>query len=235
MDNHEVINLPEIPNELFYLTKTDRVCAILREAIITANLKPGDYVRQQDLANQLNISPTPVREALQKLVALGILFHNPHQGAQVPYPNRQTISEVFQVRALLEGIAIEKSIDCIKSETLQKLAYLGNTQMPESLKYGLETNEFTPYRIANYEFHKLIYTSSSMEVVPELIDDLWARSVVPDELYKYDCDRISNASDEHRKIIEAIEEKDARKARSIMEEHVNLTRTCYMRFLDQPK
>ena len=106
MDISQVAITPEISNEFLYLTKTDRVCAILREAIITAWLKPGDHIRQQDIADQLHISSTPVREALQKLQALGILLHTPHHGAQVPVPNRQTISEIFQVRAFLEVVSI---------------------------------------------------------------------------------------------------------------------------------
>jgi DNA-binding GntR family transcriptional regulator len=235
MDISEVTFTQEILMELLYLTKTERVCAILREAIITACLKPGAHIRQQDLANQLSMSATPVREALQKMDALGILVHTPHQGAQVPLPNRQTINEIFQLRAFLEGIAIENSIDHIKLDTLQKLDYLANTEMPKSINKGFQTNDFTPYRKANYEFHKLIYTSSNMEVIPELIDNLWARSVVPDKLYQFDCDRLDDAYTEHVKIIKSLKEKDADLARATMELHVDLTRICYLQLLDQDK
>jgi len=233
MDISQIAITPEISTELLYLTKTDRVCAVLREAIITAWLKPGDHIRQQDIADQLNLSPTPVREALQKLQALGILLHTPHHGAQVPVPNRQTISEIFLVRAYLEGIAIVDSIDRIDHDTLEKLEYLAKNEMPQNLDEGFQINDFTPYRKANYEFHKLIYTSSSMEVIPELIDNLWARSVVPDKLYQFDCLRIKNASEEHGRIVKAIEAKDVERARKTLEEHVNLTRSCYLRFLDR--
>jgi DNA-binding GntR family transcriptional regulator len=233
MDISQIALAPDISTDLLYLTKTDRVCAVLREAIITAWLKPGDHIRQQDIADQLNLSSTPVREALQKLQALGILLHTPHQGAQVPVPNRQTISEVFRVRAYLEGVAIVDSIERIDPDTLEKLEYLANKEMPGSLDEGFQINAFTPYRKANYEFHKLIYISSSMEVIPELIDNLWARSVVPDELYQFDCLRINNASKEHGKIVEAIEAKDVDLARKTLEDHVNLTRSCYLEFLDR--
>jgi DNA-binding GntR family transcriptional regulator len=218
---------------LLHLTKTEVVSTILREAIITGRLKPGDHIRQQELAELLNVSPTPVREALYKLVALGILEYEAHHGAQVPIPSKHAIDEIFQVRVMLEGMAIKETVKYIDDTTLAKLEDLALSELPMLLEESLATKNLIPYRVANYQFHKKIYTASEMEVIPTLIDTLWARSVVQAGVFFFDECRISNANAEHARILEALQAKEGERASEVLRQHVDATRTCYLNYLDQ--
>lgn len=232
MDLSAVFKLSEFSTEIFAQTKTEAVSSLLREAIITGRLKPGDPIRQQDLAEVLNVSATPVREALARFEALGILHHAPHQGMQVAVLSRQAIDEIFRVRTMLEGMAVEEAAKLIDAEAMTYLDELARDQLPDLLTTALESGDLTPYRMVNYKFHKTIYSLSGMEVVPELIDNSWARSVVLDGVFFYDCNRIQSAPAEHVEIVDALRKQDAKRARATLEGHVDKTRLCYLEYLD---
>ena len=70
-------------NEPVHKTKKDAVVELIRESILSAELKPGDRLLQDEIAQRMNVSATPVREALRQLEAEGVLAHSPHQGARV--------------------------------------------------------------------------------------------------------------------------------------------------------
>ncbi len=228
----KAFKLADFSHDVFAQTKTEAVSSILREAIITGRLRPGDPIRQQDLAEILNVSATPVREALAKLNALGTLQHLPHQGVQVAVPSRQAIDEIFRVRTMLEGMAIEEAVNFIDEERLAYLDELAEDQLPRLLETALDTKDLTPYRMANYRFHRTIYSASGMEIIPELIDTLWARSVVQDGVFFHDWDRIQSAPAEHVEIVDALRKSDGKRARSTLEQHVDKTRRAYLNYLD---
>lgn len=232
MDLSEAIKLPELPAGLLHMTKAEAVCAVLREAIIMARLKPGDPIRQQDLAQALNVSATPVREALQKLYALGIVSYESHHGAQVAVPTRQMIDEVFRVRTMLEGTAVQKAVKLLDDNLLELLEDLATNQMPQLLREGMEAGDLVPYRMANYKFHKTIYSASQMQVIPEMIDDLWARSPVPDENFYFNRERVTRAADEHADLVDMLKQREQERARAVLEHHVDTTRKFYLQFVD---
>jgi DNA-binding GntR family transcriptional regulator len=228
----EAIGLPERPVASLKMTKAEAVTAILREAIIMARLKPGDPIRQKDLAEALQVSATPVREALQKLYALSIVSYESHHGAQVAVPNRQIIDEVFRVRAMLEGTAVQEAVKHLDDNSLKLLDNLAKNQMPQLLQEGMDTGDLVPYRAANYEFHKRVYSASQMQVIPEMIDNLWARSPVPDDNFYFNQERVIKAADEHMGIVDMLKKRDRERARAVLENHIDTTRKFYLQFFD---
>lgn len=235
IDIFDCFESPLSSTDLSHMTKTDAVVAYLREAIITSRLQPGDRIGQLELAEQLNISPTPVREALRKLEAQGILNYLPHHGVQVAIPTRQVIDEIYKVRAFLEGLAVEHTVQNIDADTLECLNELARNLLPQLLEESLGNGIFTPWKIANYNLHRSIYASSRLATIPEMIDNLWARSVAPDELFVFDSTRVQDAAQEHVQILDAMNKGDGNLARRLIQEHVELTRTSYLKFLSLKK
>jgi DNA-binding GntR family transcriptional regulator len=232
MDNYDCIKESDSAFGFNYLTKTDAVCVFLREAIITGRFKAGYRITQQELAEMLKISPTPVREALHKLDAQGILTYIPHHGAQVATPDRQMINEIYLLRANLESLAIQEAVKTINWKTISCLEEISREIIPNLLGKCLEEEDFTPYRDANYKFHKAIYSSSKMVIVPELIDNLWARSMAPDELFLFNIKRSGEGITEHLEIIQALKEEDGLKASNLLKTHIDRTRLAYLEYLD---
>ena len=88
-------------------TKADDIALVIEEAIVSGELAPGTVLRQEQLSEQFNVSRTPMREALRRLAALGLVSFVPNRGVRVRTISRDELHEAFIVRAELEGLATE--------------------------------------------------------------------------------------------------------------------------------
>ena len=88
-------------------TKADDIALALEEAIVSGEIPPGSTLRQEHLSEQFQVSRTPVREALRRLAALGLVSFEPNRGVRVRMLSLDEIREAFMVRAELEGLATE--------------------------------------------------------------------------------------------------------------------------------
>ena len=88
-------------------TKADDLALALEEAIVSGELAPGTVLRQEQLSEQFEVSRTPIREALRKLAALGLVSFEPNRGVRVRTISREDLYEAFLVRAELESLATE--------------------------------------------------------------------------------------------------------------------------------
>src|SRR5690242_21806401 len=86
-------------------TKADDIALVIEEAIVAGELEPGSVLRQEQLSDQFKVSRTPVREALRRLAALGLVSFEPNRGVRVRTLSRESMWEAFLVRAELEGLA----------------------------------------------------------------------------------------------------------------------------------
>ena len=88
-----------------YKSKKDLVVDVIREAILSGELEPGARLLQEDLAERLQVSSTPVREALRQLESEGILQSSPNRGVRVTEVDFGAVREIYQIRAELEALA----------------------------------------------------------------------------------------------------------------------------------
>src|SRR5436853_555812 len=88
-------------------TKADDIALVIEEAIVAGELEPGTVLRQEQLSEQFNVSRTPIREALRRLAALGLVSFVPNRGVRVRTISREDLHEAFMVRAELESLATE--------------------------------------------------------------------------------------------------------------------------------
>src|SRR3954451_4955083 len=102
-------------------TKADDIALVIEEAIVSGELEPGTVLRQEQLSEQFDVSRTPIREALRRLAALGLVSFVPNRGERVRTISREELHEAFLVRAELEALATEAAAAKITHEELQEL------------------------------------------------------------------------------------------------------------------
>ena len=88
-------------------TKADDIAVLIEEAIVSGELEPGSVLRQEQLSERFGVSRTPVREALRRLAALGLVSFEPNRGVRVRTLSHDDLREAFLVRAELEGLVTE--------------------------------------------------------------------------------------------------------------------------------
>lgn len=196
-----------------YKTKKEFVVELLRDAILSGELEPGERLLQDELARQLDVSPTPVREALQQLQAEGILDHSPHKGVRVAGAKLEDVAEVYLIRSVLERLAIEQAVPHIKQSDIEQLH-----ELQSKIEKHRERGELKELRRLNYELHMYIYRAAGMAELLSIIRNLWTK--FPWDTLHVLPGRATESVEEHRRIIEAIEAGDAERAGQRVKEHI---------------
>jgi len=204
-----------------YKQLNEQVADKLRELIHDGKIKPGEWLRQEHLAQAVGVSPTPFREAIKALVAEGILEHLPYRGVRVIQFSAQDIEDIYAVRVYLESRAAGEAAQKISAQELTDLraleAELNNHLAPEDIQH---------YRAINLRFHQSIYNASRRPYLIRSLNQLWALS--PSMLWanfastaKRPLDaRTAADPDEHHAILTALEAHDAPAAEKAMRKHI---------------
>lgn len=129
----------------------DEVAAQLRERIFAGELTPGSFLDEVQLAEQMKISRTPLREALKVLTAEGLLRHEPRRGCFVNEVTEQDLDEIFPVLALLEGRC---AFEAAQNATDADLQALG--ELHEKLQRQARSKRINEYYATNFEIHEAI-------------------------------------------------------------------------------
>jgi DNA-binding GntR family transcriptional regulator len=206
-------------------TKADDIALVIEEAIVSGELAPGTVLRQEQLSEQFNVSRTPVREALRRLAALGLVSFVPNRGVRVRTISRDDLHEAFMVRAELEGLATEVAATKMTAENLAELdeAEKRFSEISRELRAkepGEERRAIMGEWVRrNHAFHDVIYRAAGLPLVEQLAKSarrtfsgpaVWAPGDHSlDELY------VKNA-EQHRAIKQAL----AAGARALAREHV---------------
>ncbi|MGB9867662.1 MAG: GntR family transcriptional regulator [Bacillota bacterium] len=197
-----------------YVTKADLVHSVLRENIITGNLKPGTRLLLKDIAAELGVSEIPVREALRRLQAEGLVTINPHCGAEVTKPNSAEYREILTIRAVLEGFAARTAVQNMTASDIEDLRLI-----VEAMRDCVEKGDMEAYGGLNRQFHCSIYKFSGLRKLQELITDLWDRWGRSQSVFQLNPGRISESLEEHAAILRAIEARDENNVELLMREH----------------
>lgn len=198
-------------------TKKLHVYEILRQAIVTGEIRPGEILNEANLAQKYDIGKTPTREALLLLTHENFLEAMPRVGYIVTRLTTQDLLEIYALRTLLEVEAVGLAAERITAAEIQQLE-LNNER--EAQLSGQNTREVArlAYRI-NYEFHTGIARAAGnnrlVKLIGELIDDL--------ERALYFDPYIADPS-QHREIIESLKSHDRPRAQEAMRAHLTDTR-----------
>ena len=152
-------------------TLADKAYAAIHESIISGEYAPGDRLRIEDLAAALNLSPTPIREALHRLETSGLSEHVPHRGARVADLTIEDLQELSEARLALEPLAVGKAAERMTADTAAAArAHLENQIAAE--KKGDVSEAWK----AHTAFHFALYEASGSRWLVRLITPLWESS-----------------------------------------------------------
>jgi DNA-binding GntR family transcriptional regulator len=192
-----------------FRSKSDVVAEEIRALIQSAELQPGEVLRQRDLARRFGVSPTPVREALRRLEAEGFITSELHRGARVVRTESARIAENFLIRSTLEGLATELAAEKITDEKIEQLEIL-NKELATC-----DPDEPKRFEL-NRKFHFGIYEAADSPILTALLNLLW-RSL--DEGPGHGRP-LGEAVQQHAALLEALRTRDPKLASEVIRGHV---------------
>jgi DNA-binding GntR family transcriptional regulator len=200
-----------------FSSKSDVAYAELRRSILLGALPAGSRLPQYDLAASLNMSITPIREAIRRLSSEGLVDLDSHRDARVAQISAAEARQLFEVRLLLDPSAIELAAGRRTDDDIAAIRAAAGRLLPVTRDRGEEA------LVAHQAFHRAVYLASHNDVLTRLLDDLWDKSgryrrlglELPsdDEYRKRDLD-------EHHQMVDLVVAGDGSAAASLMREHV---------------
>jgi DNA-binding GntR family transcriptional regulator len=209
-------------------TKADELAVALEQAIVSGEIAPGTVLRQEQLSERYAVSRTPVREALRRLAALGLVSFEPNRGVRVRTVTRDELREAFLVRAELESLATEVATPRFTAVELAQLEaaetrFAGLTVELRRHGGGDGRGDLVAEWVrANHAFHDIIYAVAALPLVERLAKGArFSGSAVWAPADTSELDELYDANErEHRAIIAAVRAGSPAGARSLAREHV---------------
>lgn len=196
-------------------SRTAYVAERIMEDVANGVITPGELIKQTVLAKRYGVSPTPVREALRLLESDGVVTYSPHKGASVREMTPGTARDLYRLRAAAERAAAEMAVERMTPDGLQQIRskfILLSEALADPDSSAAELS------IMNREFHFAIYDQSSPLVV-QYLEMLWARFTPPATLFM-DRSIATRLHEEHRKILDAVEQGDSKAAGELTASHI---------------
>jgi DNA-binding GntR family transcriptional regulator len=184
----------------------------LREAIIAGKLEEDEPIRQDDIAKTFNVSKIPVREALKRLEAEGLVKFQRYKGAVVTKISEPELAQMFEVRVLLEVQAIRLALPHMTEETFTRAERICQEFMDES--------NVGRWAQLNWEFHACLYEPARRPFLVSLIRSIHDKVERYLRLQLALSDGKLRADREHRSIIEACRKGDAAEAEKLVRQHL---------------
>ncbi|SMG25429.1 GntR family transcriptional regulator [Dethiosulfovibrio salsuginis] len=200
-------------------TTSDYVYHQLRNQIITKKLRAGQRLPEITLAKQLEVSRTPVREALRRLANEGMVQLIPNGGARLLAPTKEEIVGTYEVRDYLERLAVKKAASRITPLQICRLE-----EQIELEEKSFQERDLESYLEVNNSFHRIIAEASGNIILADYIDNVLSRTYVFLVFYETFFDFQTNPSlDEHRAILKALSDHDEDLSVKLMEDHLSLS------------
>lgn len=201
------------------LTKNDYAYAQLRELILTGTLPPGSQLQQSNLAKELGLSTTPLREAIRRLAAEGLITLSAHRDARVSEVTRQEAEDLYRVREQLDPLAVELAAT---EHTESELAAI--LEAEERLK-PLTGDSLLEALLAHREFHRRIYRASHNAILIDMLERTWDKAdryrIIGLHRRGDSAEETDRVSAEHHELVSAIRDRDPERARATMLRHIN--------------
>jgi DNA-binding GntR family transcriptional regulator len=209
--------------------KQERTYARLRDRILTGVYAPGQKLTIKTIADEMQTSPMPVREAIRRLEAEGWVVYERYQGATVTPVAAKSGADALTTLALLEGYATALGAPHLLDEDFERLRQL-NDEMRESLA------QMDPLRTfdVNRRFHRTIYSRCPNEYMQSHVDTAWERwewlNVLPRAVFSYIAARGLASIDEHEELLTMIRTgREPAEIETFMREHTMRTVDAYKR------
>jgi DNA-binding GntR family transcriptional regulator len=194
----------------------DWVTESLREAILKGYFEPGEKLDQDQIAAELKVSRTPVREALKVLESEGFIELRPHRGAFITFITRQDIHDVYEIRSLLEAEAVRQVTSIISDTVLDDLE-----RSLEEEEAQLKSQDHSQHFVNDTYFHATILDLVENELLKDVLSSLGNRIIrVRRFALLQPGSHLTESLQEHHAILRAMRQRDAKEASRAMKEHL---------------
>jgi DNA-binding GntR family transcriptional regulator len=207
----------------------------LHEKIIAGTFQPGEWLRQDDIATQLGVSMTPVREALDLLVSVGLAERVPYRGVRVPQLSAEEIAEAYAMRLLLEAAGARGAALKREQAQVEELK-----RVLSRMKGLLSLANMSTLRLLSRQFHQSVVAiggNSSLDKLYEMVMNSFPDWMLYEYLFRHTEvleDSLADEYQEHLKLVKAIEAGDADLAEREATAHIRGLGEDLVKFLDIP-
>ncbi|VAX38775.1 Transcriptional regulator, GntR family [hydrothermal vent metagenome] len=194
----------------------------IRKKLILGQLPAGTQLSEPEIAKELGMSRTPVREALHQMEMEGLVKCYPRLGTVVHLPNKEELVEMFGVREALESHAIVEAVQQINKEQLDKMECLHNEMCEIAITFKKSDTEYMQgdlldrHLMADMAFHRVMFLASGNCYLTKLLEDTSLLSrIFRTEIWVYDRPTIDIVNGFHARILETLKQRDIEAARRV--------------------
>jgi DNA-binding GntR family transcriptional regulator len=214
---------PSRTDDLEDLPLGERAYLHIRQAIQTHQLKPGDRLREVDLAKTVGLSRTPIREALARLETEGLIVHDPIRGIQVAELDYEMTTELYFIREVLEGTAARLAAQHASDIEISILNELCE-------QYAVATDQ-AMLSLRNRQFHDTLYRCSHNRYLIKSLTTLHDTLMLFGSSTLEDPKRVKATILEHRAVVDAVRARDPAQAEAAMRKHIHAAQEMRLRAL----
>lgn len=189
------------------------VFQLLREAIVSGKLAGGTQLKQDEISESLQVSHIPLREALRRLEAQGLVQIQKNKGAVVTKLSRETLEDMMEIRASISYYLLRRAVPLMTEEDFETLQTIVDRERKETDMMEVE--------LLNYRFHDVLTKRADNWVAEHIIEILHANMdrYLREGFYGEQKPR-SVSLQEHQAILDACKRRDAQKAASLLHDHI---------------
>ena len=200
---------------------------LMMELLFSNKYEPGEWINESVIANELNISKAPIREALRELAAIGLVQIVPHKGARVTEFTKRDMEEIYTIRYMLEECIFKDIIvrDAVTEDDInhlngiaQKMKMIAKSDKPKELILG-------NFLEKDLEFHKYLWLKADLKWTVKMLLDIYLLLILG--IYKFLLDaNLTETAEYHFRIIDYIKAKDIEKFKKDRSESYYALRRC---------
>ncbi|MFD1825202.1 MULTISPECIES: GntR family transcriptional regulator [Mumia] len=192
----------------------DRTYEAIRTQILSGRRLGGEWLREEDLAKELGVSRTPVREALRRLAADGLVRHERHRGVQVQSWSVDDVEEIFEIRGMLEAYGARRAA------TSDSLDIAELSALAEAMQRAAEEHDLDAVTALNNRFHAAIVDAAGRARLGPLLASLVHVPLVHNTFAHYTAESLQRSLDQHCEVVAALRAGDPDWAESAMRAHI---------------
>lgn len=195
-----------------------RVYSKMKEDILKGKYTTDEAIKETKISKELGVSRTPVREALRQLELEELVTIVPNKGAFVTGISSKDIQDIYAIRSLIEGLSAKRATKNANETQINELE-----ELLELAEFYLSKNNYSQLHELDSKFHNFIYELSDSRMLKHILTDLndYAKRVRKASISS--TGRAAISLEEHRAILEAIKNRDGKKAENLMNKHIKNT------------
>lgn len=194
---------------------TDEIADIIRERILKGEYRIGEKIKENQIATELKVSRTPIREAFKQLETEGLIDYIPNRGCFAKGFTRQDIEDIYAVRKALEVLAVEWAVNRIDDEQLAELQ-----RQSDLMEFYTTRKDSKRVLEINADFHDIIYNAAGSRFMAQVLRSYKEYIEQTRKVLYYEQDCLADILSEHKEILEAIKRRNVADAKAAMARHL---------------